>query len=127
MSSLLAHVIIIYKKRTAVEVDGRQDFNNTILEVILEAGDTSDDYTRSIPITRDEINEANEGFMIVMRANEEKSNPEDIKNLEFQDNGVTLGVITDDDSEYTSALVLVEYSDVLYVDTQSGLGSLHAL
>lgn len=71
-----------------------------MLEVILKAGDTSDDYTVSIPITRDDINEANEGFMIVMRPNEEKSNAEDIKNLEYRDNGITLGVIADDDSEY---------------------------
>ena len=73
------------------------DFDNTIREVVLQASSTIDDYSVSIPITNDTINEASEGFMIVMRANEVKSNPEDIKNLQYQDNGVTLGVIDDDD------------------------------
>lgn len=80
-------------------MDGRKDFNNTTLELVLKAGITRDDYTVSIPVTRDDINEAQEGFMIVMRANEEKSSVEDVKNLQYRDNGVTLGIIDDDDRE----------------------------
>lgn len=67
--------------------------------MVLKASITRDDYTVSIPVTRDDINEAKEGFMIVMRANEEKSSPEDVKNLQYRDNGVTLGIIDDDDRE----------------------------
>ena len=73
------------------------DFDNTIREVVLQASSTRDDYSVSIPITKDTINEASEGFMIVMRANAVKSNLEDVQNLQYQDNGVTLGVIDDDD------------------------------
>lgn len=80
-------------------MDGRKDFNNTTLELVLKAGITRDDYTVSIPVTRDNINEAQEGFMIVMRVNEGKSNVEDVKNLQYRDNGVTLGIIDDDDRE----------------------------
>ena len=93
------HTCILYH---AVDLNGsgRMDFDNSIREVVIQASDTRDDYSVSIPITRDTINEASEGFMIVISANEAKSNPEDIKNLRHQDNGeVTLAVINDDDSK----------------------------
>ena len=79
------------------ELNGRRDFDNTIREVIIRATNTRDDYTAVIPITLDLINEADEGFMVVMRANEVRSNAEDIQNLNYTGNGVTLAVIRDDD------------------------------
>ena len=83
----------------ADEVNGRMDFNNTVQELVLSAGLTSDDYIVSIPITRDSFNEASEGFMIVMRPDESRSNPADVANIVYQNGGVALGVIDDDDRE----------------------------
>lgn len=93
-------IFITIKKLTAVELDGRKDFDNTVLEVVIKAGNSRIMESVNINITRDEINEAKEGFMIVMRANEEKSSVEDVKNLQFRDDGATLGIIDDDDREY---------------------------
>ena len=73
------------------------DFDNSVRQLILSAGISSDDYTISIPVTRDSFNEASEGFMIVMRPDNERSNPVDVANINFQNNGVALGVIDDDD------------------------------
>lgn len=81
------------------ELNGRRDFDNTIREVIVRATTTRDDYTAVIPITLDLINEADEGFMVVMRVNEDRSNAEDIQNLNYT-RGVTLAVIRDDDREF---------------------------
>ena len=81
------------------QLNGRRDFDNTIREVIVRATTTRDDYTAVIPITLDLINEADEGFMVVMRANEDRSNAEDIQNLNYT-RGVTLAVIRDDDREF---------------------------
>ena len=76
------------------------DFDNSVRQLILRAGISSDDYTISIPVTRDSFNEASEGFMIVMRPDNERSNPVDVANINFQNNGVALGVIDDDDREF---------------------------
>ena len=79
--------------------DGRIDFDDTVQQLVIKASITSDDYTISIPITTDAINEASEGFMIVMRPDEARSNPEDVAKLTLSNNGVALGVIDDDDRE----------------------------
>ena len=79
-----------------MELNGRIDFDNTIQELVLRAGLTSDDYDIFFPITRDSFNEASEGFMIVLRPNT-NNNPQDLENLMFRDNGVSLGIIDDDD------------------------------
>lgn len=81
-------------------MNGRSDFNDSAIQIVLNAGVTSDDYSVSIPITRDSFNEASEGFMIVMRADETLSNVADLNNIFYQDNGVALGVIDDDDRKY---------------------------
>ena len=84
---------------SAVDVNGRMDFDNSVQTLILEASITSDDYMITIPVTKDSINEESEGFMIVMRPDEGRSNPEDVARLTYQNNGVALGVIDDDDRE----------------------------
>ena len=81
-------------------VGGRMDFDNSVQQLMLRAGSSSDDYTVSIPITRDSYNEANEGFMIVMSPDVDRSNADDVANINFQNNGVALGVIDDDDREF---------------------------
>lgn len=82
------------------DVNGRMDFDNSVQQLILRAGTTSDDYTVTIPVTRDLFNEAKEGFMIVMRPNVTRSDSRDVANINYQNDGVTLGVIDDDDRKY---------------------------
>lgn len=90
-------IIFLYYIFAVDELNGKRDFDNTIQEVIIRPTNSRDDYTAIIPITLDTINEADEGFMVVMRANEVRSNAGDVENLEFLGNGVTLAVIRDDD------------------------------
>ena len=52
-----------------------------------------------VPIIDDRINEANEGLLLIVRANEARNNPSDIANVRYKDEGVTLLRITDDDRE----------------------------
>lgn len=87
------------------EENGRKDFNNTIQEVVVSSGIATLDYSVSIPINNDFINEADEGFMVVVRANEDKSDPQDIADLEYVGMGVTLAIITDDDGMLTFRVV----------------------
>ena len=79
------------------EVNGKRDFDNTIRTVVVPAGDGVVDQQVLIPIINDRINEANEGFLLVVRANEARSNPSDLANVRYKDEGVTLLRITDDD------------------------------
>ena len=83
----------------SVQVNGRRDFNDSVITIVLSAGVSTDDYSVSIPITIDMFNEASEGFMIVMRADASRSNPVDIQNIMYREDGVALGVIDDDDRE----------------------------
>jgi hypothetical protein len=80
------------------EVNGRQDFDNTVRTLVVPAGRESIDQTISIPIVRDRINEAVEGFMLIVRANEALSNPSDLAKLNLINDGVCLLRITDDDT-----------------------------
>lgn len=79
-------------------MNGRRDFDNTQRTLIIPAGSDTIDETVVIPIIDDRINEANEGFILVVRANEALSNPSDIANLVYADEGVTVLRIVDDDS-----------------------------
>ena len=79
------------------EVNGKRDFDNTIRTVVVPAGDGVVDQQVLIPIIDDRINEANEGLLLVVRANEARSNPSDLANVRYKDEGVTLLRITDDD------------------------------
>ena len=81
-------------------MNGRQDFDNTVRTLVVPAGRESIDQTISIPIVRDRINEAVEGFMLIVRANEALSNPSDLAKLNLINDGVCLLRITDDDSRF---------------------------
>ena len=68
----------------------------------MPAGNDVIDQIVTIPIIDDRINEANEGFLLIVRANEARNNPSDLINVRYIDEGVTLLRITDDDSELPS-------------------------
>ena len=81
-------------------MNGRQDYDNTVQTLTVPAGSESIDQTISIPIVKDRINEAIEGLMLIVRANETLSNPSDLANLILINEGVCLLRITDDDSTF---------------------------
>ena len=68
--------------------------------LVIPAGNDIIDRKVLIPIIDDRINEANEGFMLVVRANEVLSDPQDLANVNYMDEGVTILRITDDDSTF---------------------------
>ena len=68
--------------------------------LVIPAGNDIIDRKVLIPIIDDRINEANEGFMLVVRANEELSDPQDLANVDYMDEGVSILRITDDDSTF---------------------------
>ena len=86
---------------TPDEENGRNDFDNTTQEVVVSSGTATVDHSVSILINNDLINEADEGFLVVVRANEDKSDPQDVAELEYVGNGVTLAIISDDDGTFT--------------------------
>ena len=67
--------------------------------MLLTASDTRDDYTVAIPIVPDSINEADEGFMLVMTVNEARSSI-NMDEIAFLGGGVALAKIKDDDCKY---------------------------
>ena len=82
----------------------------------MQPGGTTVDQTVQIPIMDDRINEANEGFLLIVRADEIHSDPLDIANLGYMDEGVTLLRITDDDSKiYTIIIIMNNFSLIIIV------------
>ena len=67
--------------------------------MVLKASNTRDDYSVSIPIVSDSINEADEGFMLVMTVNEARSSI-NMNQVTFLGGGVALAKIKDDDCKY---------------------------
>ena len=83
------------------ETNGRRDFDSSERTIVIPPGGNTIDQNVLIPIIDDRINEANEGFLLIVRANEAGNNLLDLANLEYMDEGVTLLRITDDDSKTT--------------------------
>ena len=75
----------------------------------MPAGNDVIDQIVTIPIIDDRINEANEGFLLIVRANEARNNPSDLVNVRYIDEGVTLLRITDNDSELPSIKSTLNY------------------
>lgn len=88
------------------ERNGRQDFDNTVQELIIPAGRETLDISVTILINDDQINEAREGFMVVVRANEAQNSPQDISRLQYLNEGVMLAYIVDDDGKSPSTFAL---------------------
>ena len=91
------------------EVNGRQDFDNTVQTLIVPPGSESIDQTISIPIFEDRINEAVEGLMLIVRVNKTLSNPSDLANLKLINEGVCLLRIADDDSAFRIFKIQAKY------------------
>ena len=89
---------------TAVEIGGRQDFPRLTQEVLIPAGTTRGDFSVSIPVTDDSINEYDEGFLIVLEVSQETQNMAEAPTINLENDGVTLGIIANDDSECSDCL-----------------------
>ena len=73
------------------------DFNNTVQRITFASSTTSETVDVTIDFFDDAINEANEGFLVVVRVDPAASNPQDISNVAFERNGVAIVIILDDD------------------------------
>ena len=60
-----------------------------------------DDFTASIPITNDNINEALEGFLILVETSEATSDNAEAPLIIYRNDGLTIGLIVDDDGQST--------------------------
>ena len=81
----------------AVEPQGRMDFNNTVQRVTFAASTSFETMTVKIDIFDDAINEADEGFLIVVTVDPAASNPQEVSNVTLDQNGVALVTILNDD------------------------------
>ena len=73
------------------------DFNNTVQRVTFAPSTSSETVDVTIDFFDDAINEADEGFLIVVRVDPAASNPQDISNVALDRNGVALVTIHNDD------------------------------
>ena len=73
------------------------DFNNTVQRVTFAASTSSQTVDVTIDIFDDAINEADEGFLIVVRVDPTASNPQDVSNVALNRNGVASIIILNDD------------------------------
>ena len=93
------NITIIYLSAVEDEPGGRQDFPRRAQRVTIPASpNLRDDFTASIPITNDGINEAQEGFLILVETSEETSVSAEAPVINYGNNGLTIGFIEDDDS-----------------------------
>ena len=79
----------------AVEPQGQKDFNNTVQMITFHPNAAETNV--AIDIFDDAINEADEGFLIVVRVDPDASNPQDVSNVTLDQNGVALVTILNDD------------------------------
>jgi hypothetical protein len=77
---------------------GRRDFPRMVQEITIPASQNlRDDFTASIPITNDGINEALEGFLILVETSEATSVNTEAPVIIYRNDGLTIGLIVDDD------------------------------
>ena len=83
----------------AVEAGGRQDFPRQSQELIIDPSPTlSDDFIVSIPINNDDINEAQEAFLIRLEVSDDTLNMAEAPSILLRNEGLTIGIIVDEDS-----------------------------
>ena len=81
---------------------GRRDFPRMVQEITIPAASNlRDDFTASIPITNDNINEALEGFLILVETSQDTSTNTEAPIIIYRNDGLTIGLIVDDDGQST--------------------------
>ena len=89
---------------TAVDssLGGRRDFPRMAQEITIPAAaNIREDFTASIPITNDNINEALEGFLLLVETSEDTSTNTEAPIIVYRNDGLTIGLIVDDDGQST--------------------------
>jgi len=86
----------------SVDDDLRQDFENSTYRLTISPSTNNQDREIFIPLVDDDVNEATEGFLLVIRIDEGASDPRDIENAEVIRNGVALVIITDNDGKHAN-------------------------
>jgi len=86
-----------FKFLHAVEPQGRMDFNKTAQRVVFALNTSPETVNVMIDFFDDAINEADEGFLIVLRVDAAASNLQDISDVILERNGVSLVTILNDD------------------------------
>lgn len=67
--------------------------------VIPAANNLREDFFVSIPINNDLINEAREGFLILIETSERTANLPEAPLITYTNDGLTIGIIRDDDGQ----------------------------
>ena len=97
------------------ENEGRKDFEKVITTVTIPP--TGRVYFQEVfvPIFDDDINEADEGFYMMIEVDEAKSDPKDVAGLSYSFNGLTRIEIIDDDGKCrTINIFCILYNQFIY-------------
>ena len=79
---------------------GRQDFVNQQQNLTIPSTiGMTEDFSVSVPVTIDKINEQDEAFLIVVEVSPETTAMSEAPDIQLDNDGVTVGVIENDDSE----------------------------
>ena len=78
---------------------GKEDFNTAVQMVTIPASTENMQMEVTILVNNDEINEPNEGFLVVVTI-ESASDPQDAANAVFIHNGVSIVTVQNDDSKW---------------------------
>ena len=105
------HVLFAYECLCIAAVDAeRRDFSNVIQMVTFPPSSTEELRNLNITVFDDLINEATEGYLLMLEVVEAMSDPQDIENLQFVNGGTSLIVILDNDGK----LYMVLHDPIIY-------------
>ena len=77
----------------------RQDFSNMIQMVTFPPSSIEELQTLDITVFDDSINEATEGYLLMVDVIADMSDPRDVANFQLVNGGISLVVVTDDDGK----------------------------
>ena len=87
----------------------RQDFSNEIKTVTFPPSSTEVLQTLNITVFDDSINEATEGYLLMLVVDESMSDPQDVASLQLVNGGTSLIIVLDNDGKsYILIIVLPE-------------------
>ena len=98
------HNFITYEIKVSTSVhftvnSERQDFSNVIQMVTFQPSSTEALQTLDITVFDDSINEATEGYLLMVDVIADMSDPRDVANFQLVNGGISLVVVTDDDGK----------------------------
>ena len=88
-------------------VDGRRDFNNSVIYFTIPVGDEEYDISTDDIIIDDGINEAQESFIVVLEI--DSADPADMVQLDEQFQGILIFTINDNDGMRSPSICVPDY------------------